>query len=116
MVFDKYERDDFSPDAINTLRMGSLDTLFTLCKPVSTHVGCPAMLWQIPGGHMPNTNEGSTLVSAGHAGSGGDFFMGDIIIGSNLNHIDPSLLNLQVSNPLLLCHYSRRNSPTRSFL
>lgn len=101
MVFDKYERDDFSPDAINTYAWGARSWIRYLryVNQVSTHVGFPAMLWQIPGGHMPNIAEGSTLVSAGHAGSGGDFFMGDITIGSSLNHIDPSLLNLQVSNP-----------------
>lgn len=101
VVFDKYERDDFSPDAINAYAWGARSWIRYLrfVNKVSTYLRRPAMLWQIPGGHMPNTTEGSTLVSAGHAGSGGDFFMGDSSIGSNLDQIDPSLLNLQVTNP-----------------
>ncbi|MGL5626511.1 MAG: hypothetical protein ACRDDW_03195 [Candidatus Rhabdochlamydia sp.] len=101
IVFDKYERDDFGPDAIGAYAWGarSWKRYLKFVDIISDRIKSPAMLWQIPGCHMPNKQEGSSLVTNGHAGSGGSFFMGDITIGSNLNNIDPSLLNLAVSNP-----------------
>jgi hypothetical protein len=101
IVFDRYERDDFSPDALSSYAWGakSWKRYLQFVNIVSERVRSPAMLWQIPGSHMPNKQEGSSLVTNGHAGSGGSFFMGDITIGSNLNNIHKSLLNLHVSNP-----------------
>lgn len=101
IVFDKYERDDFGPDAIGAYAWGarSWKRYLKFVDIISDRVKSPAMLWQIPGCHMPNKQEGPSLVTNGHSGSGGSFFMGDVTIGSNLNNIDPSLINLQVSNP-----------------
>ncbi|VDY45870.1 hydroxymethyltransferase [Salmonella enterica subsp. enterica serovar Daytona] len=67
-----------------------------MVKQVTKALLTPAMLWQIPGGHMPTVEEGVSKISAAHFASGGTFFMGDARIGS-----DPDTLSLQLLNTAL---------------
>ncbi|MDQ8038933.1 MAG: hypothetical protein REH83_00835 [Rickettsiella sp.] len=100
IVFDKYERDDFS----NISKFNSFAWNSTNWKRYLHYVGLisdainiPTMLWQIPGGHMPTKDENDHPVRADHGGSGGTFFLGDHRIGNNLAAIHPTLLNAKLS-------------------
>lgn len=100
IAFDKFERDCFSPDAIAHYAWNARCWLnyLEMVKQVAKRLGVPAMLWQIPGGHMPSIDEGTGKLSATHFASGGTFFMGDKRIGSNIDAITPALLS-QTLNP-----------------
>ncbi|MCZ7176320.1 hypothetical protein NK362_25630, partial [Salmonella enterica] len=47
----------------------------------------PAMIWQIPGGHMPTESEGTSMLSSAHFASGGTFLMGDSRIGTDAGNV-----------------------------
>ncbi|ELI9453243.1 chitinase [Salmonella enterica] len=98
IAFDKFERDCFSPDALAHYGWNATCWLnyLAMVKQVTKALLTPAMLWQIPGGHMPSVEEGVSKISAAHFASGGTFFMGDARIGS-----DPDTLSLQLLNTAL---------------
>ncbi|EAA5300857.1 chitinase [Salmonella enterica subsp. enterica serovar Manhattan] len=98
IAFDKFERDCFSPDALAHYGWNATCWLnyLAMVKQVTKALLTPAMLWQIPGGHMPTVEEGVSKISAAHFASGGTFFMGDARIGS-----DPDTLSLQLLNTAL---------------
>ena len=95
IAFDKFERDCFSPDARAHYSWNATCWLHYLgmVKQVTKGLLRPAMLWQIPGGHMPTVEEGVSRIAAAHFASGGTFFMGDKRIGSNVAAITPTLLD-----------------------
>lgn len=95
IAFDKFERDCFSPDALAHYAWNATCWLnyLTMVKQVTKALLTPAMLWQIPGGHMPTVEEGVSKITASHFASGGTFFMGDDRIGSDTDAISLQLLN-----------------------
>ncbi|MEO3990142.1 chitinase [Pseudocitrobacter cyperus] len=95
IAFDKFERDCFSPDAIAHYAWNARCWLnyLEMVRQTAKRLSAPAMLWQIPGGHMPTIDEGTSKLTATHFASGGTFFMGDKRIGSNIAAITPDLLN-----------------------
>lgn len=99
IVFDKYERDGFGSEAIANYAYNatSWKRYLSYVKTISNGVASPAMIWQIPGGHMPTQEEGNSLISVNHEASGGSFFMGDARIGSNINNIRAGLLDKSLS-------------------
>ncbi|WP_318479873.1 hydrogenase expression protein [Photobacterium leiognathi] len=100
IAFDKYERDGFGPDAIGhyAFNATSWQRYLSYVKGISDGVQSPAMLWQIPGGHMPTETEGNSLISADHEASGGTFFMGDNRIGTDINSIRGGLLDKELAS------------------
>lgn len=100
LTFDKYERDGFSPDGIANYAFGAKewDNYLNYVKQVTDHLDSPAMIWQIPGGHMATNSEDIGQYDlANHSASGGSYFMGDKNIGSNINNIRSSVLNLALN-------------------
>lgn len=99
IAFDKFERDCFSPDALAHYGWNATCWLHYLgmVKQAAKDLHKPAMLWQIPGGHMPTTDEGTSKIAASHFASGGSFFMGDARIGKDINAISSALLNTPVN-------------------
>lgn len=99
IAFDKFERDCFSPDALAHYGWNARCWLnyLGMVKQAARDLGKPAMLWQIPGGHMPTVEEGTRKISSSHFASGGTFFMGDARIGRDVNAITPELLNTPVN-------------------
>jgi hypothetical protein len=68
-----------------------------MVKQAAKDLNKPAMLWQIPGGHMPTAEEGTTMISENHFASGGTFFMGDKRIGTNVEEITGTLKNMALN-------------------
>jgi hypothetical protein len=95
IVFDKFERDCFSPDALAHYGWNATawQHYLAMVKATTQGLNVPAMIWQIPGGHMPTAEEGTTLIASNHFASGGTFLMGDERIGSNVRAISRELLD-----------------------
>lgn len=89
IVFDKYERDGFGSEAIvhYAYNATSWTRYLSYVKTISDGVESPAMIWQIPGNHMPTQGEGNTLINVEHEASGGSYFMGDARIGTDINNV-----------------------------
>ncbi|MBA7931906.1 chitinase [Klebsiella sp. RHBSTW-00215] len=100
IAFDKFERDCFSPDALAHYGWNATCwfNYLGMVKQAAKDLHKPAMLWQIPGGHMPTVEEGTSKIAAAHFASGGSFFMGDSRIGCDLNTITSELLNTAVNS------------------
>lgn len=100
IAFDKFERDCFSSDALAHYGWNANCWLnyLGMVKQAARDLGRPAMLWQIPGGHMPTAAEGTSRIAAAHFASGGTFFMGDKRIGSDISAITSGLLNTAVNS------------------
>lgn len=99
IAFDKFERDCFSPDALAHYGWNATCWLnyLGMVKQAAKDLNKPAMLWQIPGGHMPTAEEGTTMISENHFASGGTFFMGDKRIGTNVEAITGTLKNTAIN-------------------
>jgi hypothetical protein len=99
IAFDKFERDCFSPDALAHYGWNATCWLnyLGMVKQAAKDLNKPAMLWQIPGGHMPTAEEGTTMISENHFASGGTFFMGDKRIGTNVEEITGTLKNMALN-------------------
>ncbi len=102
LAFDKYERDGFSPAGRPYYAFGSKEwkNYLDYVKNITDSIDTPAMLWQIPGGHMAVKGEDISFDYISHAASGGDFFMGDENIGSNIDNIRDDVLNIPL-NPYI---------------
>lgn len=100
IVFDKFERDCFSPDALAHYGWNATCwfNYLNMVKGTASGLNKPAMIWQIPGGHMPTHDEGTTLIGADHFASGGTFLMGDARIGTNISTITPALTALALNH------------------
>ncbi|MGY3687675.1 hydrogenase expression protein [Vibrio coralliilyticus] len=99
IVFDKYERDGFGSEAIANYAYNatSWTRYLSYVKTISDGADSPAMIWQIPGGHMPTKEEGNDLISVEHEASGGSYFMGDARISTDISTIRAGLLDKALS-------------------
>ena len=99
LAFDKYERDGFSPAGRPYYAFGAREwkNYLYYVKNITDSINTPAMLWQIPGGHMATKDEETAFDYIGHAASGGDFFMGDENIGSEIDNIRDDVLNIPLN-------------------
>ncbi|USD68001.1 PKD domain-containing protein [Vibrio sp. SCSIO 43136] len=95
IVFDKYERDGFGSEAIGNYAYNatSWQRYLDYVKTISDAVDAPAMIWQIPGGHIPTQEEGTSLIQSNHQASGGTFFMGDDRINADIDTVYTGLLD-----------------------
>lgn len=103
IAFDRYERDCFGPAAIQNYAWGAKhwDMYLTWCKEIAERIGnVPIMLWQIPGGHMPTTDENIVNFDiANHSSASAPYFLGDSRIGTDISKIHPSLRNTALTLP-----------------
>lgn len=100
LTFDKYERDGFSPAGRGNYAFGARQwyNYLTYVRQITDHVDTPAMIWQIPGGHMATVGENiGTYDLANHSASAGSYFMGDKNIGTSLNNIRSEVLSIPLS-------------------
>ncbi len=118
LTFDKYERDGFGPAGRGNYAFNATawDNYLMFVKQITDAIDTPAMIWQIPGGHLPTKNEDYSgvghLCKSGersgcfdpliHSASGGTYFMGDKNIGYNIDNIIDKVLNIPLSGE----HYS----------
>ncbi|GAA6136341.1 hypothetical protein NBRC116583_00880 [Arenicella sp. 4NH20-0111] len=103
IAFDKYERDGFSPTGRANYAFGSRewDNYLTYVRQITDSVDTPAMLWQIPGGHLPSNDEeiGSYDIE-NNASSAATYFMGDKSIGASVLNIRSEVLTIPL-NPVV---------------
>ena len=120
LTFDKYERDGFSAAGKPSYAFSSRawDNYLMFAKQITDFIDIPAMLWQIPGGHMATVNEKSagehrlcgdssdnsgcfrhldTATNGGHSATGGSYFMGDKNIGTDISNIRTDVLDISIS-------------------
>ncbi len=119
LTFDKYERDGFGAAGKPSYAFSSRawDNYLMYVKQVTDFIGTPAMLWQIPGGHMATNTEDlsgesrlcisndssncfrhlDTATHGGHSASGGSYFMGDKKIGTDINNVRKDILDIAIS-------------------
>ena len=118
LTFDKYERDGFGAAGRGNYAFNATawDNYLMYVKQITDAIDTPAMIWQIPGGHMPTKDEDYSgeahLCENGessgcfdplvHSASGGTYFMGDENIGYNIDNI----INKVLTIPLFGAHYS----------
>lgn len=96
-VLDRYECDCFGPCAkwYYAYNAQSWTRFVNYAQKFGEYLGVPVMLWQIPGGHLANVTE--TLTSDqinNHSSAAATYFFGDASIGSNLDNIQPAILNI----------------------
>jgi len=125
LTFDKYERDGFGAAGKPSYAFSSRawDNYLMYVKQITDFIDTPAMLWQIPGGHMLTKTEDlsgesrlctdndfnncfrhlDTATQGGHSASGGSYFMGDKKIGTDTNNnITQEVLDIALSG----AHYN----------
>ncbi len=100
LAFDKSADDSFSPTARGNFAFDAKawENYLNYVRQVTDSLSTPAMLWQIPGGHMPSVGETTgnyNLLS--DAGSAGSYFMGDKTIGKSINNIRSEVLNIALN-------------------
>ncbi len=98
IAFDKHSHDGLSKtarDAGYTFNSLDWEVYLEYVRQITTHVQRPAMLWQIPGGHIADRDQGATQNAVDrHAATAGTYFMGDTAIGNQLNRVLPRILSL----------------------
>ncbi len=100
LTFDKYERDGFSPDGRGNYAFGAKewDNYLNYVRQITDHLDIPAMLWQIPGGHMATLGEQTGSYDLlNHSASAASFFMGDKNIGTDIANVRSEVLNIPLS-------------------
>lgn len=100
LTFDKYERDGFSPEGRGNYAFGAREwgNYLNYVRQVTDHLNTPAMIWQIPGGHMAANSENiGSYDLANHSASGASYFMGDKNIGENINNIRSEVLDIALN-------------------
>ncbi|GGD76146.1 chitinase N-terminal domain-containing protein [Lacimicrobium alkaliphilum] len=97
LAFDKGNHDGFSPDGKEKHAFGprQWQNYLNYVRQITEYFEVPAMLWQLPGGHLATTGESiGDYDLANHSASAGSYFMGDKNIGANLSAIRPEVLNI----------------------
>ncbi|WP_082422550.1 T9SS type A sorting domain-containing protein [Aquimarina longa] len=109
IAFDRYERDCFGPVSINSYAWTAKhwDKYLVFCKEIAERIGnAPIMLWQIPGGHMPTTDEKIVNYDiANNSSASAPYFMGDSRIGKNIDKVHPDLKKIALTQS----HYAAKN-------
>lgn len=98
-VIDRYERDCFSPGTSGSYAYNANKWQKTLnyAGHIAKGINLPLMLWQFPGGHL--VHKDSAIVNydlINHASACGTWFFGETSIGSNLNNIKSTELNISI--------------------
>ncbi|GGO66553.1 chitinase N-terminal domain-containing protein [Bowmanella pacifica] len=97
LAFDKGNDDGFSPSGkiYHSFGPRQWENYLNYVRQISDYFAVPAMLWQLPGGHLATNNENiGNYDLVNHSASAGSYFMGDKNIGTNLSAIRPAVLNI----------------------
>jgi len=100
LTFDKFERDGFSPVGRANYAFGARqwDNYLNYVRQITDSVDIPAMLWQIPGGHMATVTENTGSYDiANNSSSAGTYFMGDENIGTAISNIRSDVRNIALN-------------------
>ncbi len=98
MAVDRYEADDFT---IRSWANGycyspyEWDRTFDFCAAVSRHLRMPVLPWQFPASHLATEADAvADDFNDQHWGSGGSYILGHPEVGSDVNAINPKLLDM----------------------
>ena len=99
LAVDRYERDDFVPDA-GVYRFGPHEwpRFFDFCKAISMSLKVPVTPWQIPSSRTPLVKDSVTNLETEHWGTGGSYILGDEGLSSNYYNANSNILALQFNN------------------
>lgn len=113
LVFDRYERDDFFVNpTIWLYRESDWKNYLAFVSQVSRPLGVPAVIWQIPGGHILTKDDRSKL-TLDHVATAPDFFFGDPSLGQNFpQNIQPQVMNF----PLVADAYGKAAATSGEYL
>lgn len=103
LVFDKYERDGLGSEArpVGYCWNGrDWNNYLRYVGNISEGLNIPAILWQIPGGHMVGKNEVSVLDINLHSANAPDYILGDTTIGHDLSNINAKVLDLDIPSSI----------------
>ena len=98
IVFDKYERDATAAAGIGYFfNARDWDNYLTYVKLISKDLGnIPAMLWQIPGGHLQTVDGVDTRED--HGSSAPNYFFGDSDLNPQLTNVKPYIINIPLTS------------------
>jgi GH18 family chitinase len=92
IVFDKYERDTTSTESVYFFNARDWDNYLEYVKHISEGLGhYPAMLWQIPGGHLQI--KGGVDTREDHGSVAPNYFFGDSNVNADLSNVKQYLLD-----------------------
>jgi hypothetical protein len=99
LAIDRYERDCFSPGTSGSYAYNAAKWKKTVDYggAIAKAFNLPLMLWQFPGGHL--VHKDSTVNQydlANHSSACGSYFLGEPSIGTNLNNINATQLNIAI--------------------
>lgn len=105
IAFDKWERDTFTANLSGLPVNGGylynapvMQVYLDYVKAVAGAVNKPAMLWQIPGGHLQVAGDIDTR--GDHASNEADWILGNLAVNSSLSNVQSYIVNAPMPNPL----------------
>lgn len=100
LAFDKSADDGFSPSARSNYAFGAKEweNYLNYVRQVTDSLSVPAMLWQIPGGHLASVSESTGSYNlANDSGTAGTYFMGDKNIGTVVSNVRSEVLSIPLN-------------------
>ncbi|UNI15799.1 hypothetical protein JDV02_002299 [Purpureocillium takamizusanense] len=103
LAVDRYEADDFTQRAyVNSYCYGPNEwpRFFDFCGALGEALVRPIMAWQIPASRTPSVHDAvDDDFDPQNWGTGGSYLLGDAAIGSNINNINPKILDFEFPVP-----------------
>ena len=100
LAFDKSADDDFSTTerATNVFGAKEWENYLNNIRQVTDSLDVPAILWQIPGGHLASVGESTGTYDVVNDGAAaGTYFMGDKNIGKTVTNIRSNVLSVALN-------------------
>jgi hypothetical protein len=100
LAFDQSADDGLSPSARTAYAFGAKEweNYLNYVRQVTDSLSIPAMLWQIPGGHLASVSESTGSYNlANDSGTAGTYFMGDKNIGTTISNVRSEVLSIPLS-------------------
>lgn len=100
LAFDKSADDGLSPSARTAYAYGAKEweNYLNYVRQVTDSLSIPAMLWQIPGGHLASVSESTGSYNlANDSGTAGTYFMGDKNIGTSISNVRSEVLSIPLN-------------------
>lgn len=100
-AFDTAADDGFSPSARGNYAFGAKEweNYLNYVRQVTDSLSIPALLWQIPGGHLASVSESTGSYNlANDSDTAGTYFMGDKNIGKTVNNVRGEVLSIPLNS------------------
>lgn len=100
LAFEQAADDGLSPSARAAYAYGAKEweNYLNYVRQVTDSLSIPAMLWQIPGGHLASVSESTGSYNlANDSGTAGTYFMGDKSIGKTISNVRSEVLSIPLA-------------------